>query len=95
MRKFDVASMAPPLKGQSDGDKHGLPDGAVISAAPKRYRLEGDDDGGMVTAAQIAMLGGKWKPVDDGLVKAWIPCPCFAQYFIPECYPTHLLSTTG
>lgn len=65
---FDIASMAPPLKGQPDSDKRGLPDGAVISAAPKRYRLEGDDDGGMVTAAQIAMLGGQWKPTADDAV---------------------------
>ena len=57
--------MAPPLKGQSDGDKRGLPEGAVISAAAKRYRPEGGDDGGMVTAAQIAMLGGQWKPTAD------------------------------
>lgn len=61
--------MAPPLKGQADGDKRSLPEGSVISAAPKRYRLEGGDDGGMVTAAQIAMLGGQWKPSADELAR--------------------------
>ena len=61
--------MAPPLKGQSDGDKRGLPDFAVISAAPKRYRVEADEDDGMVTAAQIAMLGGQWKPSSDDVVR--------------------------
>lgn len=60
--------MAPPLKGQPGGDKQSLPEGAVISAAPKRYKIDGDDDGGMVTAAQIAMLGGQWKPTGDDLV---------------------------
>ena len=61
--------MAPPLKGQSDGDKRGRSEIAVISAAPKRYRIEADEDGGMVTAAQIAMLGGQWKPSSDDVVR--------------------------
>ena len=74
MRSFDIATMAPPLKGQPDGDKRGFPEGAVISAAPKRYRLEGDDDGVMVTAAQVAMLGGQWKPTTDDLVRPKFPC---------------------
>ena len=65
---FDIASMAPPLKGQSDASKRGLPEGAVISAAAKRYKVADEDDGGVVSAAQIAMLGGQWKPSadDDG-----------------------------
>ena len=84
MHKFDVASMAPSLKGLSDGEKHGLPEGAVISAAPKRYRPEGDDGGGIVTAAQIAMLGGQWKPVEDGMVKACILLPCLEHFLCPE-----------
>ena len=69
MRRFDIATMAPPLKGQPDADKRGLPERAVISAAPKRYRVGGDDEGVMVTAAQVAMLGGQWKPTTDELVR--------------------------
>ena len=61
--------MAPPLKGQPAGVKSGLPEGAVISAAPKRHRLDGNDGGGMITAAQIAMLGGQWKPTADDLAR--------------------------
>ena len=64
---FDIASMAPPLKGQADASKRGLPAGAVIAAAPKRYKRADDDGGELITAAQIAMLGGQWKPsADDG-----------------------------
>ena len=37
--------------------------GAVISAAPVRNRQPDEDEGTTVaTAAQIAMLGGQWKP---------------------------------
>ena len=37
--------------------------GAVISAAPVRNRQPDEDAGASVaTAAQIAMLGGQWKP---------------------------------
>lgn len=64
---FDIARMAPPLKGQTDASKRGLPVGAVIAAAPKRHKSEDAfDSGGAVTAAQIAMLGGQWKPSADG-----------------------------
>ena len=54
--------MAPPLKGQTDASKRGLPAGAVLSAAAKRYKPEDDAAGGITTAAQIAMLGGQWRP---------------------------------
>ncbi len=60
--------MAPPLKGQPGSDKHGLPEGAIISAAPKKYKIDGNEDSSMVTAAQVAMLGGQWKPTADDLV---------------------------
>jgi hypothetical protein len=64
---FDIASMAPPLKGQADPSKRALPAGAVIAAAAKRYKPADDDGGELITAAQIAMLGGQWKPTaDDG-----------------------------
>ncbi|KAK9852092.1 hypothetical protein WJX84_010284 [Apatococcus fuscideae] len=60
---WDIASMAPKLKkGQRPEDEHGPPAGAVISAAAKRYKTDDRVDSGMVTAAQIAMLGGQWKP---------------------------------
>ena len=63
---FDVASMAPPLKGQADASKRGLPNGAVIAAAAKRYKPAADE-GELVTAAQVAMLGGQWRPsAEDG-----------------------------
>ena len=55
---WDIASMAPKLKkGQRPEDEHGPPAGAVISAAAKRYKTDDRVDSGMVTAAQIAMLG--------------------------------------
>ncbi len=55
---WDIANMAPKLKkGQGGQDEGGPPPGAVISAAAKRYRTEDRVDSGMVTAAQIAMLG--------------------------------------
>lgn len=57
--------MAPPLKGQTDASKRGLPDGAVVSAAPKRYKTDDGLDSGIATAAQIAMLGGQWRPSAD------------------------------
>lgn len=62
---WDIARMAPPLKGQTDASKRGLPAGAVMSAAAKRYRTEDGLEGGMATAAQIAMLGGQWRPSAD------------------------------
>ena len=41
--------------------------GAVIKAAPVRNRQPDDDEegGSVATAAQIAMLGGQWKPSAD------------------------------
>ena len=38
--------------------------GAVISAAPVRNRQPDEDEegGSVATAAQIAMLGGQWRP---------------------------------
>ena len=55
---WDIASMAPRLKkGQGGDEEGGPPAGAVISAAAKRYKTEDRVDSGMVTAAQIAMLG--------------------------------------
>ncbi|CAL8464468.1 g4003 [Coccomyxa elongata] len=62
---WDIARMAPPLKGQTDASKRGLPAGAVLSAAAKRYKPEDDAAGGITTAAQIAMLGGQWRPSAD------------------------------
>ncbi len=62
---WDIARMAPPLKGQTDASKRGLPAGAVVSAAAKRYKTEDGAEGGMATAAQIAMLGGQWRPSAD------------------------------
>ena len=55
----------PPSLSQGGG---GAKSGAVISAAAVRNRQPDDDDGGdadgsgAATAAQIAMLGGQWKP---------------------------------
>ncbi|KAK9904771.1 hypothetical protein WJX75_002212 [Coccomyxa subellipsoidea] len=72
---WDIARMAPPLKGQTDASKRGLPAGAVMSAAAKRYRTEDGLEGGMATAAQIAMLGGQWRPnfMDKGVGGAQLP----------------------
>ncbi len=59
---------------------------------PSDTGLREDDDGGMVTAAQIAMLGGQWKPTaDDGLVKAWIPV---SHVFEHSLIPGVISSTT-
>lgn len=67
---WDIASMAPKLKkGQGGDEEGGPPAGAVITAAAKRYRTEDRVDSGMVTAAQIAMLGkfaSPTQPVPQG-----------------------------
>jgi hypothetical protein len=62
---FDIARLAPPLKGQTDAGKRGLPERAVISAPPKRFKNEEPAENAAVTAAQIAMLGGQWRPSAD------------------------------
>ena len=56
---WDIASMAPKLKkGQCrNDDECGLPQSAIISTAAKRYKTEDRVSSGVVTAAQIAMLG--------------------------------------
>ncbi|KAK9804804.1 hypothetical protein WJX72_006546 [[Myrmecia] bisecta] len=64
-KAWDIASMAPPLKGQKDSDKRGLPEGAVISAAAKRYKTDDRVSSSVVTAAQVAMLGGQWRPTAE------------------------------
>ncbi|KAL6752606.1 hypothetical protein V8C86DRAFT_576849 [Haematococcus lacustris] len=59
---FDIARLAPPGKGQKkdEAEARGLPSGAIIQGAAKRYKA---DDGPEATqqysALQIAMLGGK------------------------------------
>lgn len=79
--------MAPPLKGQTDASKRGLPNGAVIAAAPKRYKPAADDEE-LITAAQIAMLGGQWKPsADDGTDGG--PAP------LGPSLPTHMQQRVG
>lgn len=52
--------MAPKQKKGLAGEQK--PPVGVISAAAKRNRPE---EGFMVTAAQVAMLGGQWKPSAD------------------------------
>ncbi|KAK9793707.1 hypothetical protein WJX73_003226 [Symbiochloris irregularis] len=64
---FDIARMAPPLKGQARPGANAVSARAVLSAAPTRNVPKDDsEDGGnahgLSTAAQIAMLGGQWKP---------------------------------
>lgn len=67
---FDIARMAPPLKGQSRAGAAASPHpGAVISAAPQRAKPADDPSEGIVTAAQIAMLGGQWRPSEQEDVK--------------------------
>ena len=36
-----------------------------ITAAAKRSRPLDDDDSGIVTAAQVALMGGQWRPSAD------------------------------
>eukprot|EP00884_Botryococcus_braunii_P014373 jgi/Botrbrau1/22937/Bobra.0030s0014.1 len=57
--EWDISMMAPPLKGQPAPAKRG-----VISAAAKLNRPLGEDSG-IVTAAQVAMLGGQWRPSES------------------------------
>jgi len=53
---FDIAKLAPPVKGQQGGEKR---PGAVIEAKAKKYKGdEGMEAGPQYTAAQIAMMGG-------------------------------------
>ena len=64
---WDIARMAPPLKGQARAGGAGpqSQSAAVISAGPKRSKPADDSSEGIVTAAQIAMLGGQWRPSED------------------------------
>lgn len=54
---WDIASMAPKQKGEAKAQP------GVIAAAAKRSRPA--DDGGIVTAAQVALMGGQWRPSAD------------------------------
>eukprot|EP00208_Stichococcus_sp_RCC1054_P005309 CAMPEP_0206141326 /NCGR_PEP_ID=MMETSP1473-20131121/12551_1 /ASSEMBLY_ACC=CAM_ASM_001109 /TAXON_ID=1461547 /ORGANISM="Stichococcus sp, Strain RCC1054" /LENGTH=306 /DNA_ID=CAMNT_0053535845 /DNA_START=120 /DNA_END=1040 /DNA_ORIENTATION=- len=57
---WDISMMAPKAKGEAPAQAKG-----VITAAAVRINT-GDDDGAcMVTAAQVALMGGQWKPSAD------------------------------
>lgn len=58
--EWDIANMAPKQKKGFAGEEK-APVG-VISAAAKRNRQE---EGFVVTAAQVALMGGQWKPSAD------------------------------
>ena len=58
--EWDIANMAPKQKKGMAGEEKGAV--GVISAAAKRNRQE---EGFVVTAAQVALMGGQWKPSAD------------------------------
>lgn len=58
--EWDITRMAPKLKGQAPPTPAG-----VVSAAPVRYKTDDRVDSKIVTAAQVAMLGGQWASSAD------------------------------
>lgn len=58
--EWDITKMAPKLKGQAPAAPAG-----VVSAAPVRYKTDDRVDSSIVTAAQVAMLGGQWASKAD------------------------------
>lgn len=68
--EWDIARMAPKQKKGLAGEEK--PAVGVISAAAKRNRAE---DGFMVTAAQVALMGGSWKPSADDRCALYLSPP--------------------
>ncbi|DBB18537.1 TPA: hypothetical protein ACH3X3_000175 [Trebouxia sp. C0006] len=58
--EWDITKMAPKLKGQAPPTPAG-----VVSAAAVRYKTDDRVGSNIVTAAQVAMLGGQWASSAD------------------------------
>lgn len=58
--EWDITKMAPKLKGQAPPAPAG-----VVSAAAVRYKTDDRVGSNIVTAAQVAMLGGQWASSAD------------------------------